>query len=80
MPTNIFIQNRSTLTLSVTVRQEGDRALTEGKHWTRGAAIVAPGRSERVAQFNRNRGITRKQIFYFFEVVSAEGQSIELKE
>jgi len=62
------------------VRQEGDRALTEEKHWTRGAAIVAPGRRERVVRFNRNRGITRGQTFYFFEVVSAEGQSIELKQ
>jgi len=80
MPSNIFVQNRSTLTLSVTVRQEGDRALTEGTYWTRGAAIVAPGRRERVVRFNRNRGITRGQTFYFFEVVSAEGQSIELKQ
>lgn len=80
MPTNVFIQNRSTLTLSVTVRQDGDRTLTEGQHWTRGAAIVAPGRRERVVRFNRNRGITRGQTFYFYEDVSAEGQSIELRQ
>jgi hypothetical protein len=80
MPTNVFIQNKSTLTLSVAVRQEGDRALTGGTHWTRGATIVAPGRRERVVRFNRNRGITRGQTFLFMELVSAQGQSIELRQ
>ena len=58
MLANIFSQNRSALVLSVTVRQDGDRALTDGTHWSRGAAIVALGRRERVVRFNRNRGIT----------------------
>jgi hypothetical protein len=71
MPTNVFIQNRSTLTLSVTVRQEGDRTLTEGTHWRRGATIVALDRRD-----NRNRGITRGRTFYFLKTSLRKGSQL----
>ena len=80
--TSVFLHNRTSLTLAVEVRQEGDSTLTEGPtaRWRRGATVVAPGRRERVVRFNRNRGITRGQTFLFTELVSAQGQSIELRQ
>jgi hypothetical protein len=80
--TSVFIHNRTTLIMAVEVRQEGDSTLTEGPtaRWTRGATVVASGRRERVVRFNRNRGITRGQTFLFTALVSAQGQSIELRQ
>jgi endonuclease/exonuclease/phosphatase family metal-dependent hydrolase len=76
--TRVFVNNTTTLTLTVRTTQSG-HALA-GDKWGRRATSVGPGQRAEILWFNRDSGIKSGKEFFFSSEVSAGGRRIVLKQ
>ncbi|MBI4862335.1 MAG: endonuclease/exonuclease/phosphatase family protein [Candidatus Riflebacteria bacterium] len=76
--TYVTIDNRTPHELRLRTTQTGGTLSTS--RWSRTRSVVRPNEKVEVLRFNRDRGITSGEYFYFHTEVSMDGASVELQQ
>lgn len=74
---NVYLQNNTSLQLTLATNQYGHAQLDKGDEWNQTQSTLKPWqKNQKVLWYNRNQGITWGKNFYFDTEISVSGQAV----